>query len=122
MSATTIEDAISAKILERLKAEGSPNTTFLISGAVVDSRTNRENAIADEVAKDPAVGTRKTTTDPVAFTASDRAICVSYGVQELKDRGIINKLRFNALVRYIVLYGDNAFKDAIPNFQELSID
>lgn len=122
MSLRTIEQTMSDKIVERLRAEGDPNTTFLISSATVDSRTTRENAIADELALDAQITSRKVTTIPTDFTASDRAICISGTDQDMKDRGILDKIKFNADVRYIVIYDGGAFQDSFENFTELSND
>lgn len=122
MSARTYEQTVSDNIVKRLRAEGNPNTTFLNDTTVSDSRTNRENAVADEFALDAQITSRKVTAIPTAFDSNDAAICVLGGLQELKDRGIIDKLRTNADVRYIVSYGDYIEDNQIENFVLLSED
>ena len=116
MSVRNFDQRVSDQIVTRLRALGNPNTTFLINDQINARKTTRQNAVADELALDAQITSRKQTTVPANFTTADRCIIVYDSKPELQARGILDRLRFNADVKYIVSFGLGLLSDDLENF------
>lgn len=102
MSARNFDQLISDKIVERLRALGNPNTTFLIDPGRNAERIRFTNAVADELARDAQITSRKLTTVPASFGTTDAALVLYEERLNTDPRGIFQKLEKAADVKYIV--------------------
>ena len=118
----TLEQQVSAKILEKIKARGSSNTTFLIDNTAPPRKLTRQNEIADEAAKDKTVSQRKITNVPGTFGPNNIELVV-YGDKDwMEANDVITKLNASeSPVREIISYGPQIpvidGEEAIPDFE-----
>ena len=120
MAARTFDQQISDELVKQIRARANGNTTFLIDTSINQRTTDRQNAVADELGTDAQITSRKLTTVPTAFGASDAVLCLGMGEPYLTQSGIKDKLRFAAEVRTIIGYEGFFDENEFENFEFIS--
>ena len=116
MSARTISQLVSDRIVTKLRTEGNLNTTFFIDDSLDAGLTNISNAVADEMALDAQITSRKVTALPTAFDANDATVVLSYNSSRLIKSGFKDKIKFAADIKFIIGYYDFFNDDEFENF------
>ena len=116
---TTSEQVISDKIVERLRAQSNPNTTVLIDTEIDSTFTTFQDTVANQLATDAQITSRKSQTIPATFGTSDGAIVIANNRGAFID-DIKTKLRRASDVRFIVVYNVHIEDDEFENFGLIS--
>ena len=120
MSARTPQQLIGAKILEKIRAQSNANTTVLVDNASGAAYTTFQDNIADEIATDTNITSRKTQTVPTSFGTNDTVLVIGQAEPFLTRSQIKQRLRTAADVRFIVAFGAHFEDREFENFVVVS--
>jgi hypothetical protein len=112
-----ISNKIAAEIRKRAKADIPAKEVVFVKTLNKSARKRKyQDFVADEVAKDVAVLSRKTE-NPEDFNTVAGALCVWGGYKWIEESGMKEKLKTAASIKFIYSYGVMIQEDDIEDFE-----